>query len=290
MPIATVNPATGETLETFDALGEEEVGERLERARTAFAAHRTRASGGVRGSWGRPPTCSSRKVGTDAVARILRDPRRGRDAHRQRTRRAVGRLHRGPRRQEDRAGAGRSDPYLVLPSAGLGRAARTAVTARAQNNGQSCIAAERFIVHTSVYEESAQRFVRGMTALTVGDPMDEETDVGPLAGERGRQDLEEPVDDARRRGASVLAAAAAPRRPPGKAPEFAITERSGTRTRAGVLIGKVRIVVPPSSRWGRCPGHPGYGAPLGSGSVSVVAGDIEHRLGSGAGSVIASCP
>ncbi|MFF9405489.1 NADP-dependent succinic semialdehyde dehydrogenase [Streptomyces anandii] len=99
---------------------------------------------------------------------------------------------------------GGSDPYVVMPSADLDRAARVAVTARVQNNGQSCIAAKRFIVHTDVYDAFAERFVAGMEALKSGDPMQEDTDVGPLSSERGRADLEELVDDARRGGAQVL--------------------------------------------------------------------------------------
>ncbi|BDH05137.1 NADP-dependent succinic semialdehyde dehydrogenase [Streptomyces seoulensis] len=99
---------------------------------------------------------------------------------------------------------GGSDPYLVMPSADLDRAAKVAVTARVQNNGQSCIAAKRFIVHTDVYDAFVERFVAGMKDLTVGDPMDDHTDVGPLATEQGRADVEELVDDARRSGADVL--------------------------------------------------------------------------------------
>ncbi|WP_081238736.1 NADP-dependent succinic semialdehyde dehydrogenase [Streptomyces viridosporus] len=99
---------------------------------------------------------------------------------------------------------GGSDPFVVMPSADLDRAAEVAVTARAQNTGQSCIAAKRFIVHTDVYDAFAERFTAGMRALRVGDPMDEETDVGPLSSERGRADLEELVDDAVRAGATVL--------------------------------------------------------------------------------------
>jgi succinate-semialdehyde dehydrogenase/glutarate-semialdehyde dehydrogenase len=99
---------------------------------------------------------------------------------------------------------GGSDPFVVMPSADLDRAARAAVTARVQNNGQSCIAAKRFIVHTDVYDAFAERFVAGMRALKTGDPMREDTEVGPLSSERGRADLEELVDDARRSGASVL--------------------------------------------------------------------------------------
>ncbi|MFI1768045.1 NADP-dependent succinic semialdehyde dehydrogenase [Streptomyces sp. NPDC020800] len=99
---------------------------------------------------------------------------------------------------------GGSDPYVVMPSADLDRAAHTAVTARVQNNGQSCIAAKRFIVHTDVYDAFTEKFVAGMRALKVGDPLEEDTDVGPLASEQGRSDLEELVDDARRSGAGVL--------------------------------------------------------------------------------------
>lgn len=99
---------------------------------------------------------------------------------------------------------GGSDPYLVLPSADVERAAATAVTARVQNNGQSCIAAKRFIVHTDVYDAFRDRFVAGMRELTVGDPASEDTDVGPLSTEQGRSDLEELVDDALALGATAL--------------------------------------------------------------------------------------
>ncbi|WP_121750334.1 NADP-dependent succinic semialdehyde dehydrogenase [Streptomyces sp. E2N166] len=99
---------------------------------------------------------------------------------------------------------GGSDPFVVMPSADVDRAARVAVTARTQNAGQSCIAAKRFIVHTEVYDAFVERFTEGMKALTVGDPMDEETEVGPLSSEQGVNDLVELVDDARRGGAKVL--------------------------------------------------------------------------------------
>ncbi|MFF3115789.1 NADP-dependent succinic semialdehyde dehydrogenase [Kitasatospora sp. NPDC057904] len=98
---------------------------------------------------------------------------------------------------------GGSDPYVVMPSADLDAAVRTAVRARAQNNGQSCIAAKRFIVHTDVYDAFTAGFSEAMRALRVGDPMDEATDVGPLASRQGRDDLEELVEDARSHGARV---------------------------------------------------------------------------------------
>ncbi|MGC0408224.1 succinate-semialdehyde dehydrogenase/glutarate-semialdehyde dehydrogenase [Streptomyces sp. SAI-195] len=99
---------------------------------------------------------------------------------------------------------GGSDPFVVMPSADVERAAEVAVTARTQNAGQSCIAAKRFIVHTDVYDAFAERFTEGMKALKVGDPMDEETDVGPLSSEQGLNDLVVLVDDAVRGGANVL--------------------------------------------------------------------------------------
>ncbi|MCK9900939.1 NADP-dependent succinic semialdehyde dehydrogenase [Parafrankia colletiae] len=105
---------------------------------------------------------------------------------------------------------GGSDAYVVMPSADVERAAEVAVTARCQNNGQSCIAAKRFIVHDAVYDRFAELFVAGMAALRVGDPLDSGTDVGPLATEGGRQDIEELLADAVKQGASVLCGGATP--------------------------------------------------------------------------------
>jgi len=100
---------------------------------------------------------------------------------------------------------GGSDPFIVMPSADLEAAATTAVKARVQNNGQSCIAAKRFLVHADVYDAFAQKFADKFKALVVGDPFDDKTDVGPVATESGRNDLAELVDDAVAKGATVLA-------------------------------------------------------------------------------------
>ena len=99
---------------------------------------------------------------------------------------------------------GGSDAFVVMPSADLAEAAKVAATSRCQNNGQSCISAKRFIVHTDVYDEFVDLFTQEMAALTVGDPMEEGTDVGPLATEQGRADVEELVKDAVDKGAQVL--------------------------------------------------------------------------------------
>jgi len=99
---------------------------------------------------------------------------------------------------------GGSDAFVVMPSADLDKAAQVATTARCQNNGQSCIAAKRFIVHTEVYDAFAAAFVKQMSGLVVGDPMDSDTDIGPLATEQGRDDVAAQVADARAKGADVL--------------------------------------------------------------------------------------
>ncbi len=99
---------------------------------------------------------------------------------------------------------GGSDPFIVMPSAHLDKAAEVAVTARCQNNGQSCIAAKRFFVHTDVAEEFTRLFAEKLGALTVGDPMAEGTQVGPLATESGREDVDKYVKDAVEKGASVV--------------------------------------------------------------------------------------
>jgi succinate-semialdehyde dehydrogenase/glutarate-semialdehyde dehydrogenase len=99
---------------------------------------------------------------------------------------------------------GGSDPFVVMPSADLAQAAKVATTSRCQNNGQSCISAKRFIVHTDVYDEFLDLFAKEMSALVVGDPMEDGTDVGPLATEQGRADVEELVEDAVGKGAQVL--------------------------------------------------------------------------------------
>jgi succinate-semialdehyde dehydrogenase/glutarate-semialdehyde dehydrogenase len=99
---------------------------------------------------------------------------------------------------------GGSDPFIVLPSADLGVAIRTAITARNLNNGQSCIAAKRFIVHAQVYDEFERRMVEGLVRLKVGNPMDADTDVGPLATEQILETIERQVDDSVRAGARLL--------------------------------------------------------------------------------------
>lgn len=100
---------------------------------------------------------------------------------------------------------GGSDPFIVMPSADIAKAVDVAATSRVQNNGQSCIAGKRFIVHADVYDQFAALFADRFNALVVGDPTDAATQVGPLATESARDELAELVDDAVAHGASVLA-------------------------------------------------------------------------------------
>jgi succinate-semialdehyde dehydrogenase/glutarate-semialdehyde dehydrogenase len=99
---------------------------------------------------------------------------------------------------------GGSDPFIVMPSADFEKAVTTAVKARTINNGQSCIAAKRFIIASEIYDKFEQRFVELMEALRVGDPMEESTDIGPLATRQIVNDLEEQVTKAVASGSRVL--------------------------------------------------------------------------------------
>lgn len=99
---------------------------------------------------------------------------------------------------------GGSDPFVVMPSADLEAAVSTAVTARMINNGQSCIAAKRFIIHEKIYDDFLKKFVERVSALRVGDPMDEKTELGPLATASIRDDLDAQVKASVAKGARLL--------------------------------------------------------------------------------------
>lgn len=99
---------------------------------------------------------------------------------------------------------GGSDPFIVMPSADLDAAVATAVEARVINNGQSCIAAKRFIVHESIATEFEKKFVDRMKNLRVGDPFDEKTELGPLATASAVKDLDADVQKTVKAGAKLL--------------------------------------------------------------------------------------
>jgi len=99
---------------------------------------------------------------------------------------------------------GGSDPFIVMPSADLDAAVATAVAARVQNNGQSCIAAKRFIVAEPIADEFERKFVARMQSLRIGDPFDDKTDVGPLATPDAVKDLDSDVKKTVAAGAKLL--------------------------------------------------------------------------------------
>jgi succinate-semialdehyde dehydrogenase/glutarate-semialdehyde dehydrogenase len=133
-------------------------------------------------------------IGSEPVARILEDPRvmaatlTGSEA----AGRSVAGVA-GKQIKKTVLELGGSDPFIVMPSASVDEAATTAVKARTINNGQSCIAAKRFIVADEIYDEFERKFVAGMKALRVGDPLDEDNDIGPLAMEQILKDVDEQV-------------------------------------------------------------------------------------------------
>ncbi|HUS06203.1 MAG TPA: NAD-dependent succinate-semialdehyde dehydrogenase [Bryobacteraceae bacterium] len=144
-------------------------------------------------------------VGSDAVPQILQDPRIAAAT-------LTGSEQAG---SEVAAAAGRnlkkmvlelggSDPFIVMPSADLARATETGVKARCINNGQSCIAAKRFLVHHAVYDRFEREFIAGMESLRIGDPLDEDTQLGPLATADIRNILDTQVRTAMEHGAAVL--------------------------------------------------------------------------------------
>jgi succinate-semialdehyde dehydrogenase / glutarate-semialdehyde dehydrogenase len=131
---------------------------------------------------------------------------------------------------------GGSDPFVVLPSADLEACVRTAVNARVQNNGQSCIAAKRFIVVDEVHDEFLERFATAMEALVVGDPFDPGTDIGPIVTETQRDELIGQVEAAIAQGATVHSRTALPS---GDGWWFAPTVLSGVTTDMPVSLEEV---------------------------------------------------
>jgi len=144
-------------------------------------------------------------VGSDAVQRILEDPRvvaatlTGSEP----AGRSVASIA-GKQIKKTVLELGGSDPFIVMPSANLKEAVTMAVKARTINNGQSCIAAKRFIVATEIYDSFERMFVEEMKALKVGDPLNESTDIGPLATEQILKDVDEQVKTSVAAGAIVL--------------------------------------------------------------------------------------
>lgn len=143
---------------------------------------------------------------------------------------------------------GGSDPFIVMPSADIERAAEVAVRARTLNNGQSCVNAKRFFVHTDIHDTFLASFVAKMESLVVGDPMTPRTDIGPLATEAGRADVEAYVRDAIDKGATVRTGGKRLERPGWFYPPTVITDVTRAMRMYGEeVFGPVAQVFPVSS-------------------------------------------
>jgi succinate-semialdehyde dehydrogenase / glutarate-semialdehyde dehydrogenase len=144
-------------------------------------------------------------IGSDAVPALLADPRVA--AATLTGSEGAGRSvaqHAGEHLKKTVLELGGSDAFVVMPSADLDRAVATAVKARTINNGQSCIAAKRFIVHESIADRFLERFSAGMKALRVGDPLEPATQIGPLATARLAEELEAQVQESVAQGAKLV--------------------------------------------------------------------------------------
>ena len=144
-------------------------------------------------------------IGSDAVAPLIDDPRiqgvtltgsegAGRDVA----------SRAGHAIKKSVMELGGSDPFIVMPSASIDAAAETAAKARLICNGQSCIAAKRFIIHDAVYDAFRAKFVEAMRAKVMGDPMLDTTDYGPVVSVPARDALHALVVDAVQKGAKLL--------------------------------------------------------------------------------------
>src|SRR5437899_2997866 len=214
MAIASINPATGEKLKEFSSFDDAEIEKRLSRAEKAFRKYRR-------------TTFTDRSVLLEAVAELLfQDKEKFAQIITLETEQ-VEKVIIDPRVKavtltgSEKAGSavastaareikksvlelGGSDAFIVMPSADFERALRTSVKARTINTGQSCIAAKRFMIADQIYDEFLDQFVAHMRALKVGDPMDPEIDIGPLATEQILQGLHDQVQKSIAVGAKLL--------------------------------------------------------------------------------------
>src|SRR5437764_935298 len=190
MSIASINPATGETLKEFRAFDSQQIEEKLAKSVHAFEQHRR-------------TSFAQRRTLMITVADLLE---REREHLARIMTLEMGKLPRAAAEEIKKSvlELGGSDPFIVMPSADLKTAIETGVAARMQNNGQSCIAAKRFILSDQIYDRFVSEFVERMRSLKVGDPLDATTEIGPLATEAILHGVDQQVQDSIAGGAKLL--------------------------------------------------------------------------------------
>jgi succinate-semialdehyde dehydrogenase/glutarate-semialdehyde dehydrogenase len=135
---------------------------------------------------------------------------------------------------------GGSDAFIVMPSADLDKAVKSAVTARIQNSGQSCIAGKRFFVHADIFEDFSKRFIKAFNALKVDDPMKADTDIGPLATLAIRDELADQIERSLKGGAESLTKdRTVPKKGAWIAPQILAEAHSGTPSTDEEMFGPV---------------------------------------------------
>ncbi|MCA8892597.1 MAG: NAD-dependent succinate-semialdehyde dehydrogenase [Hyphomonas sp.] len=135
---------------------------------------------------------------------------------------------------------GGSDAFIVMPSADLDKAVKSAVTARIQNSGQSCIAGKRFFVHADIFEDFSKRFVKAFDALKVDDPMKTDTDIGPLATRAIRDELADQIERSLKGGAESLTKdRTVPKKGAWIAPQILAEAHTGTPSTDEEMFGPV---------------------------------------------------
>jgi succinate-semialdehyde dehydrogenase/glutarate-semialdehyde dehydrogenase len=140
---------------------------------------------------------------------------------------------------------GGSDPFIVFADAHLDEAVEVGVTSRCSNSGQSCIAAKRFLIESSVFDDYCARFVSRMQSQKVGDPLADDTDIGPLARDDLREQLHRQVQESQRGGARALCGGTLPE---GKGffypPTVLVDVAEGTPAHDEELFGPVAVLAP----------------------------------------------
>lgn len=129
---------------------------------------------------------------------------------------------------------GGSDAYIIMPSADIEKAVSVGIVARTQNNGQSCIAAKRFFVHADIYDQVKEKLRAGFEALTVGDPMKSDTEIGPLVNQESLDEICGQVENAIADGANLVC---------GGMPLGDVDGQAGFYFKPGILEN-----IPPSSK------------------------------------------